>query len=137
MEEVELVFPTLKYKSQALEMIEEAKKYDSDSNDIFAGYSSLEKYTTYEEWLQKLKRDLNYNNISPNRVPASTYFLVRQRDSYILGIVNIRHFLNDYLKKYGGYIGYSIRYTERQKGYGKKQLLLAFRNTYKKSINNL
>lgn len=91
---------------------------------MFAGYSSLEKFESYEEWLQKLENEFTGKNLPPNRVPASTYFLVRS-DNQILGIVNIRHSLNEYLKNYGGHIGYSIRYSERRKGYGKKQLLLA------------
>ena len=39
-------------------------------------------------------------------------------------MVNIRHYLNDYLRKFGGHIGYGIRPTERRKGYNKIQLYL-------------
>lgn len=58
---------------------------------------------------------------------------MRKSDNRILGIINIRHALNDYLLTYGGHIGYSIRPSERQKGYGKIQLLLALKNA-KKSL---
>lgn len=52
------------------------------------------------------------------------YFTIRESDNKIIGMVNIRHYLNDYLRKFGGHIGYGIRPTERRKGYNKIQLYL-------------
>lgn len=124
MEDLILVVPTLAHKLQAKEILEETKKCDANSKYLFSGFSSLDKYEIYEDWLQKLKEDAAINHIKPNRVPACTYFLMRKSNNHILGIINIRHALNDYLLAYGGHIGYSIRPSERQKGYGKKQLLL-------------
>lgn len=42
-------------------------------------------------------------------------------------MINIRYVLNERLKKYGGNIGYSIRPTERRKGYNKINLYLALK----------
>ena len=39
-------------------------------------------------------------------------------------MINIRLTLNENLKKFGGHIGYSIRPTERKKGYNKVNLYL-------------
>ena len=125
--EIVLVKPTTEYKNQANEMIEEAKRYDAKNPDIWAGYSSMQKYANYEEWLEKLDADLDFENIKPGRVPAATYFSVRKSDNKIVGIINIRYELNDYLENYGGHIGYSIRPTERRKGYGRKQLILGLK----------
>ena len=124
MKDLTLVVPTLAHKIQAKEIIEETKKQDANSKYLFSGFASLDRFKTYEEWLQKLEEDADINHIKPNRVVASTYFLMRKSDNRILGIINIRHSLNDYLLAYGGHIGYSIRPNERRKGYGKKQLLL-------------
>lgn len=52
-------------------------------------------------------------------VPARTYFIV--------GMINIRLALNERLKKVGGHIGYSIRPTERGKGYNKINLYLGLK----------
>ena len=124
-EEIILTRPTIEHKYQAKEMMEEAKKYDAGDPDIWAGYASMEEYDTYEEWLKALENDLDFENIKVGRVPASTYFLLRKTDNKIIGIINIRYNLNEFLENYGGHIGYSIRATERRKGYGRIQLKLA------------
>ena len=69
----------------------------------------------YDGWLKKLENDLDYNNIKPDRVPANTYFAIREKDNKIIGMINIRHKLNDYLLERGGHIGYGVRPTERKK----------------------
>lgn len=58
-------------------------------------------------------------------VQASTYLAVRICDQRVIGMIEIRHLLNDYLLKFGGHIGYSVRKTERRKGYAKEMLSLA------------
>ena len=56
-------------------------------------------------------------------VNCSTYFAVA--DNCIVGTIQIRHTLNDFLLNFGGHIGYSIRPSERRKGYGTRMLALA------------
>ena len=55
--------------------------------------------------------------------PATTYWLV-DNGEYIGG-VSIRHELNEHLKNIGGHIGYDIRPSKRQQGYGTNVLALA------------
>ncbi|WP_339270439.1 GNAT family N-acetyltransferase [Paenibacillus sp. FSL R5-0470] len=57
------------------------------------------------------------DNILPNYVPQTNYWLLI--DSYPVGVGKLRHSLNDQLRKSGGHIGYSIRPSERGKGFGK------------------
>lgn len=42
-----------------------------------------------------------------------------------MGAVNIRHYLNDALRKTGGHIGDGIRPSERRKGYATAMIALA------------
>ena len=67
--------------------------------------------------------DEDYKRIaSEEKVPARTYFLVRESDNKIIGMINIRLTLNKRLEECGGHIGYGIRPTERRKGYNKINL---------------
>ena len=59
-----------------------------------------------------------------NELNSSEYLLLNEKND-IIGMVNIRHFLNERYKKEGGHIGYSIRPTERRKGYNKISLYLS------------
>ena len=115
--------PSLKRKEEAIDYINEFYQYNSEIN----GTGGLQRYLDdYEGWLKKLERD--YHMI-PNeeRVPARTYFLVREQDNKIVGMINIRTALNERLSKFGGNIGYSIRPTERGKGYNKINLYLGLK----------
>ncbi|MBR3841145.1 MAG: GNAT family N-acetyltransferase [Erysipelotrichales bacterium] len=116
-----LVFPSLAYKEKAIQFINEFYEYNSEIN----GSGSLDRYlseSTYEEWLDKVYRDIDIANIQAPRVPALTYFYVREEDDEIIGMINIRLALNDFLRKEGGHIGYCIRPTERQKHYATAML---------------
>jgi predicted acetyltransferase len=115
-----LIFPTKDYESKALEYIQELKEYHSEIN----GTGGLDGYSNYNEWLLKIERYLDLPNIPEGRVPANTYFFLRISDNKIIGMINIRHKLNEFLYNEGGHIGYSIRPTERQKGYATAMLKL-------------
>ena len=49
-------------------------------------------------------------------VPATQYLALDEQE-HLVGMTNLRHYLNDYLLTYGGRIGYSVRPAERQHGY--------------------
>ena len=110
-------------KADAAAFIREFHEYGSEIN----GTGGLHRYLDdYEGWLEKLEED--YVRVpSEEKVPARTYFLVRENDGRIVGMSNIRLALNDRLRQYGGHIGYSIRPTERRKGYNKINLFLALK----------
>lgn len=123
MEQFYLEVPSMARKEEAIEYIKEFIKHNSHIN----GTGGLQRYLdSYEAWLDKLEND--YNQI-PNeeRVPARTYFLIRENDNRIIGMINIRLALTEQLRKYGGHIGYSIRPTERGKGYNKINLYLGLK----------
>ena len=62
-------------------------------------------------------------NIPADKVPQSTFWIVNDR-GWAVGIVRVRHQLNNRLLQYGGHIGYYVRPSERGKGYGKLALRL-------------
>ena len=61
--------------------------------------------------------NLNEKTVRDGLVPATTYMAVSTNDGRLIGMIDIRHRLNDYLLNFGGHIGYSIRKSERMQGY--------------------
>lgn len=121
-----LVFPNLEYKDKAIDYINEFYEYGSEIN----GSGSLDRYlkeATYEEWLDKVLSYIDIANIPKGKVPDLTYFYVREDDDRIVGMVNIRLALNDFLRNEGGHIGYSVRPTERRKHYASEMLKASLR----------
>ena len=68
---------------------------------------------------------LEYKEPQEGLVPDSTFFCFDEKRNLMVGAVNIRHDLNDYLLKYGGHIGDGIRPSERRKGYATEMIRLA------------
>ena len=133
MEKLVLVKPNLSYKEAALEYIQEFYDYNSMVN----GTGGLDRYLNdYEGWLQKLAND-EVQEPTDKRVPALTHFLVRESDNRIVGMHNIRLATNDLVKDKFGHIGYSIRPTERQKGYNKINLYLALEVCQKYNLDEV
>ena len=123
---MKLVFPDITYKDRSTGYIREFYEYGSGIN----GSGSLDRFlkeSTYENWLQKILRDIDIANLPEGKVPALTYFYVREADERIVGMVNIRLALNDLLRSEGGHIGYSIRPTERRRHYGTDLLSAALK----------
>lgn len=135
MDDLKLVIPSKEYEKQAIEYINEFIEFNSQIH----GVASLDKYLdNYDEWLEKLEQDKNMIPGSVDgRVPAETFSLVRKFDNKIIGMINIRLMLNEYLLNYGGHIGYSIRPSERRRGYASYQLYLALKYCLDKGIDRV
>lgn len=93
------------------------------------GTGGLDKEKSYEDWL----KNLELKNQLPDLVPATQFLVYRCQDNRLIGMVNIRHYLNKTLKEHGGHIGQSVRPSEQGKGYGTMQIALALK--YLKQLN--
>lgn len=121
MDKLKLESPTIEREKDALDYLKEFYDNNSEMN----GSGGLQRYEdNYSGWLKKLSEDLT-RIPDEDHVPAETYFLVRESDNRIVGMINIRLVLNQKLRDFGGNIGYSIRPSERRKGYNKVNLFLA------------
>jgi len=63
--------------------------------------------------------------IDPSFVPAAQFLVYRKNDNKLIGVVSYRRQLNTFLRNFGGSMGYSVRPSERGKGYGTTMVLLA------------
>lgn len=133
MEKFKLVIPTIEYKEQALEYMKEHYEYKS----AIHGVGGLNRYLEdFQGWLEKLEI-YRKSTITQEIVPAETFFLVRVNDNKVIGMIDIRLALNEKLRKSGGNIGYSIRPTERRKGYNKINLYLALLECQKHGLKKV
>ena len=126
-DELILVKPSIEYKKQAINFIEEMELDQVNTNErkYYPGFSGLQEYkNNYEKWLEKIDSYTKKETLPEDKVIGSVFFSVRKSDNKVVGIINIRHEFNDYLYNYGGHIGYSILPSERRKGYGYEQLKL-------------
>ncbi|MEG0295234.1 MAG: GNAT family N-acetyltransferase [Clostridium sp.] len=121
MEIIKLVLPNKEFKKE----IEAYKEDFIINNDSMDGTAGLQNVDDLDEWFAALRDNASEDTVRPGLVPASTYLAVRISDGQVVGMIDIRHRLNDYLLKFGGHIGYSVRKSERRKGYATEMLKLA------------
>ena len=104
-------------KEDILEMMAEFEREQSAHD---GGFWNPDNFV-YEEWLEENIQAEAGLNIPENWVPAIQLVNFDEAD-HALGFLNLRLRLNDYLLEKGGHIGYSIRPSERGKGYAKESL---------------
>jgi predicted acetyltransferase len=125
-----LIEPSAQYKKEYLEMVSEWKNSGEKHIPWVLRFDS----TNFQSMIEELNRLRNDTELGENRVNSSTFWLASQ-DRKLLGVVNIRHSLNNNLLNIGGHIGYGIRPSERQKGYATEMLRLALIEAKKLGIN--
>ena len=87
-----------------------------DTESEMDGCGNLRRCETAKEWIDFNER-LKHEETKPEKWVVLTQFAyVRKGDGRIMGMLQVRHYLNDYLREYAGHIGYSVRPSERRKG---------------------
>ena len=126
---MELRRPRLADKIAVIDMMEEFEKYQSPHD---GGFWDTENFS-YEEWLESNQNQEMGINLSEGWVPA-IQLVAFSGKGQALGFLNLRLRLNNFLLEKGGHIGYSIRPSERGKGYAKVTLRQGLQVAKEKNI---
>ncbi|MGN2338750.1 GNAT family N-acetyltransferase [Clostridium cagae] len=129
---LKLVLPNVEYK----EILMDYKKEFIKNGDSIDGSAGLANSKSFEEWYKAFKDNLNEETVRDALVPATTY-LALDESGKLIGMIDIRHRLNEYLLNFGGHIGYSVRKLERRKGYATEMLKLALKKSIELNIKEV
>ena len=122
---MELVTPSEKYYQSYIDAIEEYKQNNIHTYDFF-DVSKGDMFERMEDY--RTGRNL------PDGYVKATYFWMVDNDEFI-GEISVRHSLTYSLLRFGGNIGYGIRYSHWNKGIG--TIMLSKALAYAKDVLGL
>ena len=100
--------PVKEYETEALAF---KREFFDNGETTINGSELLDRMDSYDEWLKSVTDNTSSDTVNPSWVVTDTYFAFDEKDR-IVGIIDLRHELNDFLKDFGN-SGYSVRPSER------------------------
>ena len=130
---MKLIAPSIEYDVQIQAYRNEFLVYGGSMD----GCGSLRRFDRTQDWLDQVKSLMHAETTPPDLVPMTQYIYVRESDNKIVGVIQIRHYFNEFLEKYAGHIGYSVCPSERKKGYATQMLKLVLPECKKLGIDKV
>ena len=126
---MEFVLPSKTYQQSYREYIEEL-----GDEERYPFPLSFE-HEDFDALLAKLDDFASGRNIPEGYVPSTTLWLVEGEQ--LLGVANLRHYLNARIEESGGHIGLGVRPAYRGKGLGKHLMKLAIETLNGMGVNQV
>lgn len=115
---LQLVRLSPEYRAQLNEMMDE---WTAAGEKIIPWSICKHDYHDFDAYLA----GIDITEPRDGKVPDTTLFCLDTETNRFVGAVNIRHYLNDFLMRYGGHIGDGIRPSMRGRGLSTKMIALA------------
>lgn len=93
-----------------------------DAGSSMDGCGPLRRFGDPRAYIQVCRDCEDPETVPDHLVPATQFLLVRKSDNRLVGMIQVRHRFNEYLERYAGHIGYSVRPSERRRGYAGEML---------------
>ncbi len=135
-----LIEANKQYANELEQFKNEVLIHDVDSEDQFAGCMGLKNCDSAKKWIDicKLRKNKETCERAGAEVPSTTYFAIRKSDNRLVGVIDLRHHINNpVLGTWGGHCGYTVRPSERKKGYATEMLRLNIQNAKALGIRQL
>lgn len=114
---IKLIRPNLDLEKEALQY---RKEHFDFGENIINGSELFDQTEDYKTWLSSVTRNADKETVSKDWVLTDTFFAVTDQNE-IVGMIDLRHELNDFLKNFGN-CGYSVRPSRRRLGYATEML---------------
>jgi len=121
-EELLFVEPSMAYADEICAYREEMLAAGSS----FDGCLSMKRMPDVKEYVEYCTEFANPNRkLKENGARGTVLLCIRKSDNRMVGCMQVHHVLNEQMRKITGHVGYSVRPSERRKGYATQMLAKA------------
>jgi predicted acetyltransferase len=127
---LELIEPIVGFEASYRDLI------DDFGDEILIPFPLRYPHDDFPVLIQRLRKNAEGLDLDEGRVASSTFWLV-ENQADIIGVSNLRHEINDALKRIGGHIGYGVRPSRRREGHATEMLRLTLLEARKRRIERV